>query len=471
MRSDRFGGSVEGRFTFVKEVVEAIRATCGAEYPVAIRLTVDELLAPNGVAEYLDINDGVTVCKMLEALGVAYINVSNGIYESFNSLSEPMTYAQGCRTDLIKKIREAVSLPLIAVNMIKEPWYAEKMLQDDLVDFISLGRAVVADPEWAKKAAEGRECEINRCISCTFCFETLVSDTIGGTGPVKCAVNPVAGRETKYTFDNKDGAGKTVAIIGAGVSGLEAARVLALRGFKPVVFEKSNMVGGQINAANKPPRKEKINWIVEYEMTQLEKLGVEVHLNTPATKELLAELAPYAVFVATGATSIKPASLKGVDLPTVLTAEEALMMGKALSYKNVCVVGSGATGLETAETLCENHNNVTVIEMMDKIGGNIYVQHYLDAMDKLSAFELAYMPSTKLTEITATAAITEHVETKEVKEVAADYVVLSLGVKSVNCMEAVAKEVCDKVVCIGDAAAPGRIESAVRTAFEAAYAL
>ncbi len=470
-RTDRFGGSLENRFQFVKELIEAIRAKCGKDYPVAIRLTVDELLAPNGVAEYLDINDGVVICKMLEAMNIAYINVSNGIYESFNSLSEPMTYDQGCRTPLIKQIRDAVKVPLIAVNMIKEPWFAEKMLQDGLVDFIGLGRAVVADPAWANKAKAGRECDINRCISCTYCFETLVSDTIGDIGPVKCAVNPVAGRETKYIFDNKNGDGKVVAIIGAGVSGLEAARVLAIRGFKPVVLEKSYQVGGQINAANKPPKKEKINWIVEYECNQLEQLGVEIRLNTPATKEVLTALAPYAILVATGAKSIKPASLPGVAGANVLTAEEALLKGKAIAHKNVCVVGSGATGLETAETLCEYGNTVTVVEMMDKIGGNIYVQHYLDAMDRLAKYDVTYMPSTKLVEIKEASIVTEAVETKEIKEVAADYVVLSLGVASVNGLEATAKEVCDKVVLIGDAKAPGRIESAVRTAFEAAYDL
>lgn len=470
-RSDRFGGSFEARFTFVKELIEAIRAVCGEAYPVAIRLTVDELLAPNGVEEYFTIEDGVKVCQMLEAMNIAYINVSNGIYESFNSLSEPMTYEQGCRTPLIKAIKDAVSVPVMAVNMVKEPWMAEKMLEEGLVDYVALGRAVVADPEWAKKAQEGRECDINRCISCTFCFETLVSDTIAGTGPVKCAVNPVAGRETIYTFDNKDGDGRVVAVIGAGVAGLEAARVLAIRGFKPIVLEKSHLVGGQINTANKPPQKDKINWIVEYECTQLEKLGVEIRLNTPATKELLEALNPYAIMVATGATSVKPASIPGINLPNVKTVEEALQLGKALSNMKIAVIGSGATGLETTETLCEYGNDVTVIEMMDKIGGNIYVQHYLDAMDRLAKFDVTYMESTKLAEIKETGIVVEDMNTQESKEIEADYVVLSIGVKSVNDVQDICKEVCDKVTLIGDAAKPGRIESSVRTAFEAAYAL
>ncbi len=471
-RSDRFGGSFENRFNFVKEVILAIRKTCGEDYPISMRLTVDELLKPNGVEEYFDIDDGVKVCKMLEDMGIAYINVSNGIYESFNSLSEPMTYDQGCRTPLIRAIRDAVKVPVMAVNMIKEPWMAEKMLSDDLVDFACLGRAVVADPEWALKAKEGRECEINRCISCTFCFETLVSDTIvGDCGPVKCAVNPMAGRETSYPFDNKNGEGKVVAIIGAGVAGLEAARVLALRGFRPVVLEKSSQVGGQINVANKPPKKDKINWIVDYEMTALEKLSVEVRLNTPATKELLDELSPYAIMIATGAQAVRPASIPGIDLANVLTVDEALLKGKAISGQKVAVIGSGATGLEAADLFCEQNNEVTIVEMLDKIGGNVYVQHYLDAMDRLSHFEVNYLPSTKLVEILEDAIVLESAETKQQRRQNVDYVVLAMGVASVNEVEALCKSVTEKVVVIGDAKAPGRIESAVRTAFEAAYSL
>lgn len=470
-RKDRFGGSFENRLNFVKEIIMGIQKKCGADYPIGIRLTVDELLAPNGVKEYLTIDDGVEVCKRLEALGVVYINVSNGIYESFNSLSEPMTYEQGCRSERIRRVKEAVNIPVIAVNMVKEPWFAEKMLEDELVDFVGLGRAVVADPQWANKAKEGRECDINRCISCTFCFETLVSDTIAGIGPVKCAVNPVAGRETKYTFENKDGNGRTVVIIGAGVAGLEAARVLAIRGFKPIVLEKSHCVGGQINIANKPPRKEKINWIVEYECTQLEKLGVEIRLNTNVTKALLTELSPYAIFVATGAKSIKPASIKGIELPNVKTVEETLKLGKALAHQKVCVIGSGATGLETAETLCENGNEVTVVEMLDKIGKNMYVQHYLDAMDRLSKFEVSYRESSRLLEITPTSIIVEDVNTKAQTEIKTDYVVLSLGVQSVKDVEELCQSVTERVFTIGDALKPGRIESAIRTAFETAYHL
>lgn len=470
-RTDCYGGSFENRFNFVKEICEGIKEACGKDYILSVRLTVDELLAPNGVSDYLTLDMGLKVCQELEKVGVDVINVSNGIYESFNSLSEPMTYNQGCRSSLIKTIKEGVSIPVIAVNMIKEPWYAEKMLETNLVDFVGLGRALVADEKWVEKAYNGQEEDINRCISCTFCFETLVADAIMGDKPVKCAVNARAGRETVYPDYPQVEAGKTVVVVGAGVAGLEASRVLAKRGYEVVVLEKSYQAGGQINVANKPSDKTKINWIVEYLLTQCHKLGVEIKYNTMATKEAIAAYNPYGVIVATGGAPVVPGSIKGVTLPNVYTIDDVLLENADLNGKNAVVIGSGATGLETTEFLCEKGKEVTLVEMQDEIGKGVYVQHFLDAMDRLKEFPINRMPSTKLVEITETGVVVENVDTKETTTISADMVVLSVGVRSVDTLSAACKEVCDNVVVVGDASAVGRIESAVRTAFEAAYSL
>lgn len=470
-RNDRFGGSFEGRFEFLKEIVQGIQKACGTEFPISVRLTVDELLGPNGVKEYLTLDDGLKVCQALEALGVAVLDISNGIYESFNALSEPMTYPQGCRTERIRRIREGTHIPLIAVNMVKEPWFAEKMLEEDLVDFVGLGRAVLADPAWALKAREGREDEINRCISCTFCFETLVSDTIAGKGPVKCAVNPRAGRERLYPDYRQDGAGRLVAVVGGGVAGLEAARVLAERGFKPVVLEKSDRVGGQINVADKPPHKEKIDWIVDYELKQLALKGVEIRTNTEATVEMLEGMKPYAVILATGAVPLRPGAIPGVELPSVHTVDEVLSGAVELRDRRVVLVGSGVTGLETAEFLCAQGNQVVLVEMLDAIGKGVYVQHYLDAMDRLKGCDITFLPSHRLVEIDPNGVVLDDLLKGKRVNLPADDVVLALGVRSVADLVAPCEQRFEKIRVVGDAEAPGRIESAVRSGFEAAYSL
>lgn len=470
-RSDRFGGSFEKRLQFVKEIIEGIRRKCGADFILGIRLTVDELLESNGVKEYLTLDQGVRICRELEKMGLDYINVSNGIYESFNSLSEPTTYSQGCRSQRIKAVKEAVKIPVIAVNMVKEPWFAEKMLEEGLTDFVGLGRAVVADPQWALKALEGREGEINRCISCTFCFETLVSDTIAGKGPVKCAVNPRAARECRYPEYRKDGAGKTVVVVGAGISGLEAARVLGERGFHVIVLEKEGRAGGQINIADRPPRKEKMDWVVDYELSQLRKLDVEIRINTIATANMIAAMEPYAVFLATGGVPVRPSSIPGTDLEEAVTFKDVLCDAKPLYGKKVTVIGSGATGLETAEFLCARGNEVTVVEMLDSIGQGVYVQHYLDAMDRLSEYEVTYRPKTRLVEIRRNCAVLENLEDGTTEEYPSDYVVLAMGVRSFNPLEEDCRKICGNVAVVGDAGQVGRIEGAVRSGFETAYQL
>ena len=470
-RTDRFGGSFKGRFEFIKEIILGIQQACGKDYPISVRLTVDELLAPNGVKEYLTLEEGLRVAQELEKLGIAVLNVSNGIYESFNSLSEPITYPQGCRTELIRTIRKGVNLPIIAVNMVKEPWFAEQMLKEGLVDFVGLGRALVADPEWPLKAYEEREDEINRCISCNFCFETLVSDTIPGKGPVKCAVNARAAREALYPSFDKNGAGRIVAVIGAGVAGLEAARVLALRGFTPVVLEKEHQVGGQINIANKPPLKDKINWIVDWELKQLSLLGVEIKTSVVVDANYLEKMHPYAILLATGAVPIRPQNIPGINGANVFTVDEVLNGNRDLENRRIALIGTGSTGLEVAEFLAERGNTLTLIEMKDSIGKDVYVQHYLDAMDKLKKYDIQKLPSHQLKEIKPTQVIVTNLLTQTDETYDTDAVVLALGVKPLNELETVAKQISNHVYVIGDAKEPGRIESAIRTAFEAAYNL
>jgi 2,4-dienoyl-CoA reductase-like NADH-dependent reductase (Old Yellow Enzyme family)/thioredoxin reductase len=463
-RNDQYGGSFENRLRFLEEIIVGIRQECG-DYPLMVRLSVDEFLPMAGVAEKgIELDEGVKMVQALEKLGIDAIDVSSGIYETMNTIVEPTSYPQGWRTHLSKAVKAAVTIPVVAANVIRKPEFAEELLESGTIDFVGIGRGLLADPEWVKKVEEGRECDIRNCISCLHCFESIFA------GELECAVNPRMGRELLYDNLKQGAAGKTVAIIGAGPAGMESARVLALRGFKPVIFEKEAVVGGQLLLANKPPQKEKIDWLIEYLENQLKQLGVEIRLNTEATVEELKKLDPYAVFVATGADAFIP-GIPGADADHVFTTTDILNGSVKLQDKRIAVVGSGMTGLETAELLAEQGNNVTVFEMADVIGPGAYFQNLIDVTGKLMKLGVAMLPGHRLLEITEDKVIFEKLATKEVIEQAVDAVVLSLGVRPNRGMIDSLTANFENVKIIGDVNAPRKIAQAMKEGFAEAYNL
>ena len=222
---------------------------------------------------------GVEIGKYLESYGVDALNVSAGIYETMNTAWEPVGFDQGWKLDAPAAVKQAVKIPVIAASVLRDPAYVEEAIKAGKMDMMGSARAFVADPEWANKAKAGKANEIRKCISCLFCMESFMAADMTG-GQMTCAVNHEAGREGTRNQDlmKKDGDGRVVAIIGAGPAGLEAARVLAIRGFKPVVFEKENYAGGNTTLASLPPKKEKTGWLIDYLLGQADKLGVEINI-------------------------------------------------------------------------------------------------------------------------------------------------------------------------------------------------
>jgi 2,4-dienoyl-CoA reductase-like NADH-dependent reductase (Old Yellow Enzyme family)/thioredoxin reductase len=463
-RTDKYGGSFENRMRFIEEIIIGIRQELG-DYPLMVRLTVDEFLNTIGAPEPgIVLEEGVKIVQALENLGIDAIDVSSGIYETMNTIVEPTSYAQGWRTHLSQAVKAAVKIPVVAANVIRKPEFAEELLENGTIDFVGIGRGLLADPEWVNKTAEGRECDIRNCISCLHCFESIFA------GNLECAVNPRLGRELQFNNLQEDGTGQTVAIIGAGPAGMESARTLAMRGFKPVIFEKEATVGGQLLLANKPPQKEKIDWLIEYLDNQLKQLGVEVRLNTEATVEAITEINPIAVFVATGADAFIP-GINGADGDNVYTTTDILNGSVTLSGKKIAVVGSGMTGLETAELLAEQGNTVTVYEMAPQIGPGAYFQNLIDVTTKLMKLGVGMLPGHKLQKIIDTSIVLEKVESSEVVEAPVDAVILSLGVRPNNKIVDIMKANFENVKQIGDVNAPRKIAQAIKEGYTEAYNL
>lgn len=468
-RTDEYGGSFENRMRFIKEIIEGIREKCGKDYPVVIRLTVDECYAEIGKpGKGYDLATGVKYAKAFEDMGVDAIDVSSAAYDTYNYWLEPTSFDCGWRAYMAEAVKKEVkTIPVLAANVIRSPEQAEEQLERGIQDFVSLGRPHIADPHWAEKAQSGRANEIKRCINCLYCIESMMEHAYVGEHGC-CSVNPTLGEEKRFANLPKDGGGRTVAIIGAGVAGLTAAEILGRRGFKPVVFEKENECGGQINLADKGPKKEKIGWCSQDLETNARLYGADIRLGTEATVGNVTALNPCAVIVATGAVAVPPKSIKGADGANVFTTTQILDGSVKLEGKKVALIGTGMTGLETGELLAEGGNKLTFVEMADTVAPGTWFQHLDDAMPKLEKAGAKFLLSTKLVAIDEKGALVENVKTKAQSRVDADAVVLSLGARPVNKL---AKELEGKVknlFVVGDAEKVGRIANATAAAYDVA---
>ncbi len=469
-RTDEYGGSLENRMRFLLEIIAAVRRECGKGFPLAVRLTVDDYYRDIGKpGQGLELEEGVEIARRLEKAGIDAIDVSSGNYETLNWLVETGSFEPGWRKHLAAAVKEAVSIPVLAANLIRSPEQAEAQLAEGIQDFVSLGRPFLADGAWARKAQEGRADEIKRCICCVYCFESVVKNGMAGDC-LSCAVNPRLGREKETAEPRVDGDGRVVAVVGAGPAGLSAAETLCARGFKPVVLEQSGSAGGQLKLGSVPPGKDKINWCVEDLEKAARRGGAEIRYNTLATPAALLAMDPYAVLVATGGVPIVP-GIPGVERENVCTVNQVLDGTVSLKGQHVAVIGSGLTGLETALKLAEDGNRVMVVEMASEIGPGAYHQNLDDVLLHLKPYSPVFVTSHKLVEIREGEIALEHVKSGERVTRQVDQVVLSVGVKSDNVLAAelgALKERFPRVMVIGDACGPGRIFNAIKGGFDAA---
>ncbi len=466
-RTDEYGGNWKGRAQIVRDIVVAIRKRVGLRFPVTLRMSVDEFLEMTDIPDKgLTLNESLCIIPYLVPFGVDAVSVSSGIYDTQNVSWEPTSYAQGWRIYLAEAVKKVSLVPVIAVSVIREPLFAEQILEEGKTDFVGIARGQLSDPEWGVKAQSGRENEIRKCISCLHCMESL------STGEhAECAINAESHHELEYGALKKDGNGRKVVIVGAGPSGMEAARVLALRGFKPILFEKTKRLGGQLYLAAKPPMKMKINWLIDYYHRQLELLGVDIRLNTVATVEEISREKPDAVFLATGSVPVIPTNLEGADGENVYSTVDILTGAVRMTGKKVVVVGSGMTGLETAEMLCEEGNKVAVIDMLEEIGSGLYIQNLLDNLERLKKYRTALLPGRRLLAIASDRIRVLDLAENQEETIAADAVVLSMGVRADRTIFEGVLGRYPNAVLLGDAGNIGRIAHAVRSGYLEAAAL
>lgn len=461
-RTDQYGGSLENRMRFLLEIIDGIRLNCGKDFPIVVRLTVDEMYSEIGQnGKGYNLEEGIKMAKILSDKGIDAIDVSSAAYDTFNYWLEPTTFTPGWRKYLASEVKKVVDIPVIAANLIRSPKQAEMQLEEGTQDFISLGRPLIADPHWPNKVKSGNENLIKRCVCCLYCFESMMKGAYKYTHG-NCSVNPFVGRENVSLKQN--GNGRKVLIIGAGCAGLTAAELLSKRGFDVTVLEKESKQGGQLNLASKPPHKEKINWVCEDLLSNAINSGAKVLFDIKADKNIIASYSPEIVITATGGNAIHPKSFNGDN---VVTVTQVLNGDIDISNKKVAVIGSGMTGLETSELLVSKGNKVTVVEMADKIAPGAWFQQLDDALPVLEKAGTEFLTSHKLLSISSSGIELENLKEKKAVAIKVDLVVLSLGVRSDNSLyNDIKNSDSYKVYNIGDSKKIGRIANATESAYQ-----
>lgn len=461
-RTDEYGGSLENRLRIVKEILEKTRKLTGPEFPILVRVSAEEYFPQGGY--HLD--EGIEICKKLEEYGADAINVTvAGTGCKYGQSLEPISFPQGWRKHIPAAVKKFVSIPVIGVAMIRDPDYAQRMVEKGYMDFVGSARNYVADPEWANKVAEGRTDQLRRCISCLRCIQGIVAGE-----SISCSVNPLCGREDSAAQIAVDGEGRLVVILGGGPAGMQAAVTAAQRGFSVRLYEAEKQLGGQLKLAATAPNKEKIFWFIEYLRGEMARLGVEVRLGCSPTQEELENLHPYGIIDATGAVPVVPRSMAVIP-GYVFTPDQVLSGQAAFCDAHIVIVGSGMTGLETAEYLTAQGNMVTLVEMGDKVAPQAYGTQIMDVMKHLEVANTVVMTSTALEEICEGYVKLRKVDSGVVTNLPADGVVLSLGVRPAKPYGDRLAGLAQRVFTVGDACRSGRIIDATRTGYDAACQL
>ena len=366
-RTDKYGGSLENRLRFAREIAEEIKKRCGKDFPVTLRYSPKSFIKglrdgamPGEVFEEKgrDIPEGIEAARLLVAYGYDALDIDVGSYDSWWWSHPPMYQEKGLYRPFAKIMKDTVKVPIICAGRMDNPDMAAQAIADGTCDMISLGRPLLADPDYVNKLRAGKTNLIRPCISC----QEGCMGRIQEYSMLNCAVNPQACRERVTTLMPAF-CPKKVMIVGGGIAGCEAARVLALRGHKPEVYEKSGRLGGNLIPGGAPDFKEDDIALADWYTNQLSELKVPVYLNQDLTREQIRESKFDTLIIATGST---PKVFRLGDDEKVFTAAQVLLKEKEPG-ENTVIIGGGLVGCETALWLKQQGKNVTIVEALDKI--------------------------------------------------------------------------------------------------------
>lgn len=461
-RTDKFGGSLENRVRFARMLTRAIRKAV-PDMVIDYKLSI---VTPQRGKGGIDEADAVQFAQWLVEDGVDMFHVAQANHTGNMADTIPPMGVQpyGFFVKIAGDIKKAVNVPVSAVGRIVDADMAARVIESGMADMVAVGRPLLADPDWGTKIAAGKACDIRRCISCN----KGCTDAIQNRQFLSCVLNAENGYENTRSIQPA-AQKKKIAVLGGGPAGLEAARVAALRGHDVTLFEKTTSLGGQLNIACVPPRKEEMRRAAQDLIHAVCNAGVHLCMGQTRTAEQLKDAGFEAVINAVGAHSAAP-RIPGIDSVNVADAWKVLA-GEQQVYGTVAVIGGGMVGCETAEYLAARGCKVSVIEMMDKIAAGESVTILPTLLENYKTYGVEQYPSHKVKEFRMDAVVCENKDGAEVT-IPCDYIVLAMGARS-NAFDAAALEAAGiPVYSIGDAAGKAAdISNAIRTGYDTACQL
>ncbi|MFC1895825.1 FAD-dependent oxidoreductase [Thermodesulfobacteriota bacterium] len=458
-RDDEYGGDLDGRLKFLMEAIAAVRRGVGQEYPLIVKFTPDHFMEGGRQLE-----EGLEIARKLEEAGVDALHVDKGCYEVWYHAIAPVHMPLANQIDLAEAVKKAVTIPVIANGKLGvEPGVAAKALHQGKADFIALGRSLLADPDWPRKARNGTPSDIKPCIGCNCCLRRIFEGKY-----VSCAVNPQTGMEKELRV-HPAATPKSVLVIGGGPGGMEAARTAALRGHTVMLCEKGAKLGGALRLASAPPFKRQMAALVDYYAHRLPALGVEIQLGKEMDCPAILERNADTVIVASGAGPMVPGHIADSTTSSVFMAEDVLL-GKATPEQlgtKVVVVGGGEVGCETALHVAGlgSQVSVTIIEMLRRILPKTFINTRLLLEDMLRERAIRVHTDARLISVSEKKILVEQ-EGSE-REIEADSVVLAVGYRSEASLAEELNGKVEELFTVGDCNEPRAVLDAVWEGFHA----
>jgi mycofactocin system FadH/OYE family oxidoreductase 2 len=454
-REDEYGGSLENRLRFVREVISEVRSQVGREPIVGLRVSGDEFV-PGG----LTVEDMKEICRQLEASGqIDYLSVSLGNYASSYLTTPPWYIPPGSFVYLAAKIKEAVNIPVACVNRINDPLLAERILAERQADLIGMCRALIADPELPRKAREGRLAEIRPCTACRQGCSGVTTATIPH---LTCTINAAVGQESETSSLRPAPTRRKVLVIGGGPAGLETARMAAGRGHDVILWEKKEELGGQVALFAKDPRRNEIGGFIRFLADEVERLGVEVCRGVSASPEMVAALEPDVVVVATGSEPDLP-PIPGLSNAAPATVWDVFQQTKEIG-KRVLVIAGGEghqPPVSAAEFLADQGKTVEVVSTLSTVGADLETNTFKLLYQRLLEKGVVLSPMTGVKEVLPGEAVVYNTYTKAERRIPFDTIVVATGNRAVDHLYFALKGKVKKLYRVGDCAAPRKIDNAI----------